>query len=306
VTTIVFGYDGSTCADRAVDLLARLPWDPGSSVATVTAVPDVRAIRSAWGPLVLGDARQVEAELMAAAREQLEPAIDRLRAARLSAEPVVATGRAANLLALEARQRAADLIVVGSRGLGPIRSGIVGSVSMEVMDLMPCPVLVARSAAISSVLIATDGSADAVAAETALVSLPVAHVARVHVVSGVDVLRPWTIGVAPSMLAFAHAEQARYEQEATHEHESAVAEAVARLRAAGIAATGAVRRGQPASVVLEAAAAAQADLIVLGTRGRTGLTRLVLGSVARAITHHADASVLVWHDARSSSAARPD
>jgi nucleotide-binding universal stress UspA family protein len=40
------------------------------------------------------------------------------------------------------------------------------------------------------------------------------------------------------------------------------------------------------------------DLVVTGTRGRGGMTRLVLGSVARSVLHHAHCSVLIAHGAR--------
>jgi nucleotide-binding universal stress UspA family protein len=54
-----------------------------------------------------------------------------------------------------------------------------------------------------------------------------------------------------------------------------------------------VMRGAPASGVLEAAQAAVTGLIVVGTRGRTGLARLALGSVAEAVISGASCSALV-------------
>jgi nucleotide-binding universal stress UspA family protein len=67
----------------------------------------------------------------------------------------------------------------------------------------------------------------------------------------------------------------------------------AELGTAGIAATGESPEGDPATQIIAAAGSWDADLIVLGTHGRTGLRRLVLGSVARNVIHHAHASVLV-------------
>jgi nucleotide-binding universal stress UspA family protein len=50
--------------------------------------------------------------------------------------------------------------------------------------------------------------------------------------------------------------------------------------------------GDPAEMIAEAAADANADLIVMGTHGRTGLTRLVMGSVAEEVLRHAPCPVL--------------
>lgn len=52
-----------------------------------------------------------------------------------------------------------------------------------------------------------------------------------------------------------------------------------------------VRRGSPAGVILDAAS--NAELIVVGTRGRGAIKRVLLGSVATHVTHHAAAPVVV-------------
>jgi len=54
-----------------------------------------------------------------------------------------------------------------------------------------------------------------------------------------------------------------------------------------------MRAGDAATEILVAAGEAAAGLIVMGTHGRTGLTRLFLGSVARNVMHHAHCSVLI-------------
>ena len=69
--------------------------------------------------------------------------------------------------------------------------------------------------------------------------------------------------------------------------------AVERLRDAGLDASSEIRSGDPAHEVIAAAAGAGAGLVVVGTRGLTGLRRLVLGSVARNVLLSAPCSVLV-------------
>ena len=53
------------------------------------------------------------------------------------------------------------------------------------------------------------------------------------------------------------------------------------------------REGEPAEVILEEARAVEAQLIVMGARGRSAIARLLLGSVADRVIHHAPCSVLV-------------
>ena len=66
-----------------------------------------------------------------------------------------------------------------------------------------------------------------------------------------------------------------------------------RLQEAGLKAVAARRDGDPAEQIVKAAAAWPADLVLVGTHGRTGLERLLMGSVARNVTLHAHCSVLV-------------
>lgn len=55
--------------------------------------------------------------------------------------------------------------------------------------------------------------------------------------------------------------------------------------------------GEPAAVIAETAAEIGADLVVMGTHGRTGLTRLVMGSVAEEVLRRAPCPVLTVRDA---------
>jgi universal stress protein A len=62
--------------------------------------------------------------------------------------------------------------------------------------------------------------------------------------------------------------------------------------------------GDPAGEVVRLAEEEQADMIVLGTHGRTGLTRLLMGSVAEAIVRHAPCPVLVYRETAEKLAAK--
>jgi len=64
---------------------------------------------------------------------------------------------------------------------------------------------------------------------------------------------------------------------------------------AGVKASGCVTQGDAADEILNAASERKAELIVMGTHGRTGLARLVVGSVADAVLRRAPCPVLVTH-----------
>jgi nucleotide-binding universal stress UspA family protein len=66
---------------------------------------------------------------------------------------------------------------------------------------------------------------------------------------------------------------------------------VQKLRAAGFKAHGAVETGDIRGKILDAAAELGADLIVLGSHGRKGVQRFLLGSVAENVARHAQCSV---------------
>ena len=290
---ILVCYDGSPGADQAVALVAAMPWDSETRIHLVTAIEGTRELRNAWGPLALAESADLESRVNAYALEALEAIRDRLRPLGLTVDCATTTGRAPQALAEEARRISATLMVVGSRGLGTISATLLGSVSAELVDIAPCPILVARAATIRGIVFATDGSPSADAAEEVLAGLPIARAVPVRVLSSPEVLRVWTTGIAPTMYHQVLAAQAAYEAEMRERHGAIAAASCARLAANGIDASLEVRPGDPAAEVLAAAAAAGADLIVLGSRGQTGLRRLVLGSVARRVLHHAPASVLV-------------
>lgn len=77
-----------------------------------------------------------------------------------------------------------------------------------------------------------------------------------------------------------------------------VARVVQKVRTAGFQAEGAVRLGHVRTAVVDAAAKWRADLIVVGSHGRKGLQRILLGSVSDHVARHARCSVEIVRRAR--------
>ncbi len=272
---LLLATDGTPGALTAVDLVAGLRW-PSDLVVDVVAVVDAGAPAAfAFSPVhvVHGYDEERTASALATARE----ATARLGRHGIMASARVLHGREADAIVQRAVETEASLIVCGSRGHGPLRSKLLGSVSAEVAQRAPCSVLVARHPTIAGVTLATDGSAPSLAAEHLVMRLPLFAQTSIDVVTVTDLLTD------PDD---AHASRLRHVVELQHE-------ATERLRRCGRTVNEVLLTGDPAHEIVEAAQRAQTDLIVMGTHGRSGLDRLLLGSVARDVLVHSHASILV-------------
>ena len=74
-----------------------------------------------------------------------------------------------------------------------------------------------------------------------------------------------------------------------------IEEAIERLRSLGYQSKGRALLGTPTEAILEEARHLRSDLILMGTRGRKGVTRFVLGSVSHAVLHNMPCPMLVFH-----------
>jgi nucleotide-binding universal stress UspA family protein len=138
------------------------------------------------------------------------------------------------------------------------------------------------------VLLAIDGSRPSDDAVDEIRRRPWPGQTMVRIIS---VVQPYTPPAVDVVLAAATIDDIRQRQTADADrHLRAAAERVA---APGLTVETVVREGDPRSAIVDDADAWGADLIVVGSHGRTGLERLVLGSVAQSVVAHAHCSVEV-------------
>ena len=205
-------------------------------------------------------------------------------------------GTTADLLIEESR--AAQLVVLGSRGLGGFSSLLVGSVAIALSAHSHCPVVVVRSGAADQraheegpVVVGVDGtelSDEAVAFAFDAAAARRVPLVAVHAWSDAEIAAAWTAlpaGIDRDYL------QTREEQVLT--------ERVAPWRAKfpDVAVREVVVRDRPVHALLRHAAGAA--LVVVGSRGRGALTGLGLGSVSQGMLHHAECPAAVVRTGRT-------
>jgi nucleotide-binding universal stress UspA family protein len=221
------------------------------------------------------------------ARKMLDQTADDLRGRwpDLSVEArQVAAGPGTTLVE---ESRRAELVVVGSRGLGGFAGLLLGSVGTQVAGHAHCPVLVVRPAdrqvpSGGPVLVGVDGSE--------LSELAVGHAAEEAARRGVPLV---LAHVSAGGAGRAAPEQPAGVGEEAERLLAGTAETVRRRHPELAVSAHVLRVGEPASALVEASA--DAALVVVGSRGRGGFVGLLLGSVSQALVQHARCPVLVAH-----------
>lgn len=192
--------------------------------------------------------------------------------------------------ALIAASRHADTVVVGARGVGALTEALAGSTSMQLAAYASCPVVVVRETAGGRtrprrVVVGVDGSD--LSTEATGYAFEQASARGL----GLTVLHAWnanvyTSGVALSALVEPWDELVAEQQEIT-------GEAIARWADTfpDVDVHTEVTQGRPADVLVDASQ--DAELVVVGSRGRGGFRGLLLGSVSRSVLHRAHCPVAV-------------
>lgn len=143
--TILVGTDGSSSSFRAVEAAGRLAGDTGARLILVCAYTPMRERERMAAAESLGD--------LAYKVAGSTPADDALRAAREHAvaggakdiDLAPTEGDAVDVLVRLARERAADLVVVGNRGLNSLAGRILGSVPANLSHRASCDVLIVHT-----------------------------------------------------------------------------------------------------------------------------------------------------------------
>jgi nucleotide-binding universal stress UspA family protein len=283
--------EGADEALRQADALARAA---GVPLHVCHVLPELLSLDPFFPQLKLRDALaapELEQDAALALAERVAQVTGRGREGH---ELFIVHGSPHAAIADAAERIGAGLVVLGAHGAGA-RSKALGGVAERVVRHAHCPVLVARPSAPAAercVLACTDASDPALAAIAAASGEADRRGVPLVVIHCMDLLMPGVIGyevppLSPEVIAAMRAQwQQRIEESLERLH------ARAELR---------IEEGPAGPLIVKTAADLHAELVVVGTHGRTGLRRLVLGSVAEAVMRTAGCSVLVVRVARQQS-----
>ncbi len=284
--TILVPTDGSEHSVRAAEH-GRYLAERFDATIHVLSVVD---IQSAAGVFDVG----LEEEFVARLEDQGQDAIEAVKAAVDDTDRVTTAqvrGEPSATILEYADEHNAGLIMMGTHGRTGLERYVTGSVTERVVRRAEVPVLTARATEHSRVdgdyeeiLLPTDGSEPAAEAVGPGLAIAEATGARVHAVHVVDV---GSLAVSPEYTA----PRDVLEQLETV-GEDATEQVATRARERGLEAVTHVRDGFPARDLLVYAEEEGIDLVAMGTAGRTGVSRYLLGSTTERVIRHAEMPVL--------------
>lgn len=139
--TIVVPTDFSPAAEKALELAAQLARQAGPAKLLLV---NAYAVPLELEALAIYGAKQVYEELAAESDKQLKEILERLRKEGVSAESMGNHGRPEDVIVELARERKADLIVMGTHGRTGLPHVLLGSVAERVIRNAPCPVITVK------------------------------------------------------------------------------------------------------------------------------------------------------------------
>jgi len=293
---IVVGIDFSSEAEIAAHQALGIARHLGSELVLVHVCATVelpvvsekargeeRALQERW--------RGAEARELAAVREELDGLRERLSGQGAPVSQLLIEDYPDDGLCAAASQLMARLAVVGTHGRTGLRWLQLGSVAQHVVRQCETDVLVARRGsrdAYQRILVATDFSASAERALDGAIALA-APGASIHVVHHLATRWPAGGNFAASELL---SRDVDLMVELAREQG---AELLARKQVPGLELLFHVSTERPVPGIVHWLETHSCDLAVLGSHGRRGIRRVLLGSVAEAVVRHAPCSVLVTH-----------
>ena len=289
---ILLAIDPSKGSRQVVNEAAARPWPTGTSICVLSIV-DVGQWKGL--PTLIEDAKR-------AAQALVETAMEKLDRPGHEVFSEVRWGYPKNAIPDFAREWKADLVMVGSRGLGAISRFFLGSVAQAVLRSAPCSVEIVRPSSPDSttsfhpmkILLATDGSECSEIAVRSVANRPWPAESKIRIICVRELLVLENAATVSSPCpVYPETLLAEILEDAHARADKAVAQAREILSSKGLRICDGPSTpvGDARATLLDETSAWSADLIVLGSHGRHGFDRALLGSVSESVALHAHCSV---------------
>jgi nucleotide-binding universal stress UspA family protein len=282
---LLIAVDSANTTQVLVDAVGLRPWPEGTTAQVLSVVADTDVPEEVWREF--GYKKEAVGREMENRGKQITSlSVEQLKGVGIPAEVVLSRGDPRHLIPFFARKWSSEIIFVRAHVRKDFQHWMLGSVARAVVTSAPCTVQIVRNQTKDRhtldsprrLLLATDGSETSMAAAKALARRPWPQGSEFKIVT---VEEPWLIKPSSTMLNINRAEEV--------------------LASAGLKATADVLDGNAKEAILEEAKKWNADLIVVGSHGRRGFKRLLLGSVSEAVAMSAHCSVVVVRNAAHSS-----
>jgi nucleotide-binding universal stress UspA family protein len=290
---ILLAIDSSSASQNVIAEAAARPWPPGTRFCVLHIVDVLGMGRSL---AMIDEEKRYGQAFVAAAAEKL------VRAGHETSTDVL-VGFPRKDVVQYAKEWGAEFVMVGSHGQGALSRFLLGSVAQAVLRTAPCSVEVVRPRLNESrsrqgmkILLGTDGSDGASLAAKSVANRPWPAGSQVKIISAVQLLVPGNeLMMSSSSAVYPTSLLEEMWSEVRSSAREAVVEAQKTLEAAGIKilAGETTPDGDPRIVLLAQAKESDADLIVLGSYGRRGMDRILMGSVSESVALHVHCSVEV-------------
>ena len=306
---ILLGVDFSGDAKAAVRFVSGIHFPTGSKYLLLHVITGRKGLEGLGHSLDLEEGlRTIQKKVLEKAKVNLRRLGEKAFDSRLTLQCMAKEGNPGQEILTILEKEHIDLAILGTRGLSGVQRFLLGSVSEWILNEAPCPVLVVRgqtrrvggkSPRGMRVVMAIDGSLDAQAALDFLNTLtfpPDSRIILFHVVEPKD----YTIVQDDyKMYRLSDGEQLdlrELEKEnrnrITHARGSLLKEARRGMKGKDIKVEE-VSVGFAAEEIIKAAYRFRADLMVVGSRGLSGIKRVFMGSVSNRVAQYAPCSVLV-------------
>ncbi|MBI5631860.1 MAG: universal stress protein [Nitrospirae bacterium] len=276
---ILVAVDGSESSRNAFRQACRIVHHDKSWITAITVIPPYQdqfqtlSIREKVSKALKDDGERILANIQTIAKEE-----DVYIKFRLE------EGSPVDCILDIAEENFFDLVVTGRRGMSRTDKSLIGTVTGRIIGHSACDVLVVpRDTTVKwdTLLVPTDGSRYSEGSTGKAIGLAKVYGAKLKVISIVDVTDEFQAQAPDAVESLVN--QAR-------QHVEAVG---SRAEEKGVHADVFVREGESYRVITNMAKKQAADMIIMGSHGRTGVKRIFMGSVTEKVIGHAPCPVLV-------------